>query len=108
MPSGADPGFWERGGGGSNKYIHSWGRVREGACLLPRQQGVFGGALRATIAGDIEVRLCVDQDLQRLASLHSIDRAIKCFVNTHVGGFNYIDIDPTWLERCAILQIQGR
>ena len=23
------------GGGGSDKYIHSWGRVREGACLLP-------------------------------------------------------------------------
>ena len=31
--SGADPGFWERGG--SDKYIHNWGRVREGACPLP-------------------------------------------------------------------------
>ena len=28
--AGADPGFWERGGG-SDKYIHNWGRVREGA-----------------------------------------------------------------------------
>ena len=28
--AGADTGFWE--GGGSNKYIHKWGLVQEGAC----------------------------------------------------------------------------
>ncbi|KAL5479784.1 hypothetical protein EMCRGX_G023361 [Ephydatia muelleri] len=33
LTPGADPGFWERGG--SDKYIHNWGRVREGACPLP-------------------------------------------------------------------------
>ena len=28
----ADPG---KGGGGSDKYIHNWRRVREGACPVP-------------------------------------------------------------------------
>ena len=38
---GADPGYWERGGGGSDKYIHNWGRGRAPPVTA---RGVWGSA----------------------------------------------------------------
>ena len=37
--------------GGSDKYIHNWGRVREGACPPPVTAKGSGGALLAPPVG---------------------------------------------------------
>ena len=40
--SGADPGFWKRGGGGLINILTTGGGVREGACPSRDSKGVWG------------------------------------------------------------------
>ena len=101
------------GKGGSDKYIHNWGRVWEGACPSSDSKGdsspsgVWGQYIHHEISGLLEPawiatrkqfilhKAIVPTAITSYASIpapshthHSINRAIKYFVNTHVGGFN--------------------